>query len=735
MIKTPRLLLFLLIITLISTWFIFDLGQFLSLDYFKDQQDAIEAWHDENPLTAAAAYLATYITVAALSLPGAAILTLAGGAIFGLLWGAVIVSFASTIGATLAFFVARFLLKDWVQQRFGDKLKTINTGIEKDGAFYLFTLRLIPLFPFFVINLLMGLTPIRASTFYWISQVGMFPATLVYINAGTQLAQIETLKGILSPGVLASFVLLGLLPLLAKKTIEQIKKYKIYSKWQKPSTFDSNLIVIGGGSAGLVTAYIAAAVKAKVTLIEKDKMGGDCLNTGCVPSKALIRTAKLLSHIQRCSEFGIKRANAEFDFSDIMERVQRVVKTVEPHDSAERYTKLGVDVIQGEARITSPWTVEVKTSGEVKTLTTRNIVIAAGASPFVPPIPGLDDVGYLTSDNVWDLREQPERLLVLGGGPIGCELTQSFARLGSKVTQVEMLPRIMIREDEEVSKMVASRFHDEGIDLRTQHKAVRFLIEDGEKILVCEDLAKNNKEVRITFDQVLVAVGRSANLHGYGLEELGIPASRTIETNDYLQTSYPNIYAAGDVTGPYQFTHTAAHQAWYAAVNALFAPFKKFRVDYSVIPWATFVEPEVARVGLNEIEAQEQGISYEISQYNIDDLDRAIADEEAHGMIKVLTIPNKDKILGVTIVGEHAGDLIAEYVMAMRHNIGLNKVLGTIHIYPTMAEANKYVAGNWKRAHAPEKILQWVERFHAIRRRASNKKAITGHPSVNTKKE
>ena len=720
MIKMPRLLLILLIITLISTWFIFDLGQFLTLDYFKDQQASIEAWKSENPLIAVATFAAIYITVAALSLPGATILTLVGGAMFGLLWGTVIVSFASSIGATLAFFVSRSLLQDWVQTRFGDKLKTINEGIEKDGAFYLFTLRLVPLFPFFVINLLMGLTPVRAITFYWVSQAGMLAATLVYVNAGTQLAQIESLQGILSPELLTSFILLGLFPLLAQKTLALVKQHKIYSKWQKPSAFDNNLIVIGGGSAGLVTAYIGAAVKAKVTLIEKNRMGGDCLNTGCVPSKALIRSAKLLSHIQRSSEFGIKKASAEFDFAEVMERVQRVVKTVEPHDSVDRYTKLGVDVIQGEAKITSPWTVDVKTNGGVKMLTTRNIVIATGARPFVPQIPGLKEVGYLTSDNVWDIREQPKRLLVLGGGPIGCELAQTFARLGSKVTQVERSSRIMKREDEDVSEMVAQRFRNEGIDLRTFHQAKRFVVENGEKILICEDLS-NNKELRISFDQVLVAVGRTANLQGFGLEELDIPVSRTIDTNDYLQTNYPNIYAAGDVAGPYQFTHTAAHQAWYVAVNALFAPFKKFRVDYSVIPWATFVEPEVARVGINEIEAQDQGIAYEVSKYNIDDLDRAIADEEAHGMIKVLTVPNKDKILGVTIVGEHAGDLISEYVMAMKHNIGLNKILGTIHIYPTMAEANKYVAGNWKRAHTPKTLLQWIERFHAIRRHTSNK--------------
>ena len=713
-----RLLLAMSILALIGAYFVFDLGSYLSLDQFNAQQAAIEAWRSSNPLLTPGLFMLIYIAVTALSLPGAAIMTLVGGAIFGLLWGTLMVSFASSIGATLAFLVSRFLLRDWVQSRFGDKLRTINEGVAKDGALYLFSLRLVPLFPFFVINLVMALTPIRVRTFYWVSQLGMLAGTLVYVNAGTQLAQINSLQGILSPTLLLSFALLGIFPLVAKKIVEWVKARKVYAGWTKPTAFDRNLVVIGAGSAGLVTAYIAAALKAKVTLVEKHKMGGDCLNTGCMPSKALIRSAKLLSHISRAKEFGIREARAEFDFAEVMERVQRVIKTVEPHDSVERYTRLGVDVVQGEARITSPWSVEIKTASGTQTLTTRNIVIATGARPFVPPIPGIEQMGYLTSDNVWELRELPPRLLVLGGGPIGCELTQAFARLGSQVTQVEMLPRILIREDEEVSALVAERFREEGVDLRTRHRAKQFLIESGEKVLICNDLADDNEEVRIPFDQVLVAVGRAANTSGFGLEALGIPLtqSRTLETNDYLQTRYPNIYAAGDVAGPYQFTHTAAHQAWYSAVNALFDPFKKFRADYSVIPWATFVDPEVARVGLNEQEAKAQGITYEVTRYGIDDLDRAIADEAAQGMIKVLTVPGKDKILGVTIVGEHAGDLLAEYVVAMRHGIGLNKILGTIHIYPTLAEANKYVAGNWKRAHAPERLLQWVERFHGWRR-------------------
>jgi pyruvate/2-oxoglutarate dehydrogenase complex dihydrolipoamide dehydrogenase (E3) component/uncharacterized membrane protein YdjX (TVP38/TMEM64 family) len=716
-----KLLFFVLVAAFAGLYFAFDLGRFLSLDTLKAQQTAIEAFRHENPWLAAGMFFLGYVAVTALSLPGAAVMTLAGGAVFGLLWGTLLVSFASSIGATLAFLASRFLLRDWVAQRFGPRLEAIDAGIRRDGGFYLFTLRLVPVFPFFMINLLMGLTPMPAATFYWVSQVGMLAGTLVYVNAGTQLAGITSLAGILSPALIASFALLGIFPLLANKVADGIRARKVYARWTRPARFDRNIIVIGGGSAGLVTAYIAAAVKAKVTLIEKHKLGGDCLNTGCVPSKALLRSAKLLSQVSRSEELGCRSAGAvpgdtaahNFSFADVMERVQRVVRTVEPHDSVERYTGLGVDMVAGSARLVSPWEVEVtRPDGSRQALSARSIVIAAGARPFVPPIPGIEQVGYLTSDTVWNLRELPRRLLVLGGGPIGCELTQAFARFGARVSQVEMAPRLMIREDPEASDLVAERFRKEGVDVLLNHKAKQFVIENGEKILIAEH---DGRDVRIPFDAVLVAVGRVANLTGYGLEEIGVAVTRTVDTNPFLQTTYPNIYACGDVAGPYQFTHVAAHQAWYAAVNALFDPFRKFKVDYSVIPWATFVEPEVARVGLNELEAKEKGIAFEVSRYDIDDLDRAIADSEAHGFIKVLTVPGKDRILGVTIVGAHAGDLIAEYVLAMKHGIGLNKILGTIHIYPTMAEANKYVAGVWKKAHAPQRLLEWVARFHAWR--------------------
>lgn len=707
----PRLWLVLLVLVLVGAFFGLGLDQYLSLDYLKSQHQSLLEFYTDNRLVTLLAYFLIYVAVTALSLPGATVMTLAGGAVFGLATGLVVISFASTIGATLAFLVSRFVLRDVVQQRFRDKLKAINAGVEREGGFYLFTLRLIPLFPFFMINLVMGLTPMKAWRFYLISQLGMLPGTIVYVNAGSQLGALESPTDILSPGLILSFALLGLFPLLARKIVAFIRSRRVLRPYPKPRRFDYNIAVIGGGSAGLVSAYIAAAVKARVVLIEKHHMGGDCLNTGCVPSKALIRSARMLHYAKRAKDYGFQQATVEFDFAEVMERVQRVIRQIEPHDSVARYQGLGVEVIQAEAKIVSPYAVEV----DGRTLTAKNIIIATGARPTVPPIEGLETVGYLTSDTVWGLRQRPRRLLVLGGGPIGCELAQSFQRLGSEVVLVQRGDQLLPREDQEVARLVEERFRQDGMQVLTSHTAQRAERVAGQRVLVCEHLGA---EVRIEFDQLLIALGRKANVQGFGLEALGIKLAPggTIEADEFLRTNYPNIFVCGDVTGPYQFTHTAAHQAWYAAVNALFQPLKRFRVDYSVIPWATFTDPEVARVGLNELEALEKGIAYEVSTYGIDDLDRAIADGEAHGLVKVLTVPGKDRILGVTIVGSHAGELIAEFVMAMKHGLGLNKILGTIHIYPTLAEANKYVAGVWRRQHQPQALLRWVARFHSWRR-------------------
>jgi len=709
---SKKIIVLVVMAVLVASFFAFGLHHVFTLDYIKSKELAFREFYAAHPLQTLLSYMGIYIVATALSFPGASVITLIGGALFGVLSGTVVVSIASTIGATLAFTVSRFLLRDYVQTHFADRVEKINEGVRKDGGFYLFTLRLVPIFPFFLINLAMGLTAIKTWRYYWVSQIGMLPGTIVYVNAGTQLGQLESLKGILSPAVLMSFVLLGVFPLIAKKMVDALRRQHVLRKFRRPVRYDYNVIVIGGGSAGLVSSYIAAAVKAKVALVEKHRMGGDCLNTGCVPSKALIRSAKMLSYAQRAPEFGFKSVKVDFSFSDVMERVQRVITQVAPHDSVERYSQLGVDCFQTSARVLSPFEVQV---GD-KTFTTRNIIVATGGRPKVPAIPGIELVRYVTSDNIWELRELPQRMLVLGGGPIGCELAQCFQRFGAQVTIVQRGAQLLPAEDSDVAALVMQRFVAEGIQILTGVTAKSFRVDGAQQQLLCENADGSGQVVE--FDVVLLALGRQANVTGFGLEELGVRLAKNgnVEADEFMRTNYPNIFVCGDVAGPYQFTHVAAHQAWYAAVNALFSPLKTFKVDYRVIPKATFTDPEVASVGLNETQARAKKIPYEVTTYNIDDLDRAIADSEAHGMVKVLTVPGSDKILGATIVGSHAGDIIAEYVTAMKYKLGMNKILGTIHIYPTLAEANKYAAGVWKKAHAPQRVLRWLERMHAWRR-------------------
>ena len=455
----------------------------------------------------------------------------------------------------------------------------------------------------------------------------------------------------------------------------------------------------------------AAQMGAKVVLIEKGAMGGDCLNTGCVPSKALLAAAHAAQNVRDSGRVGVNGHEPAIDFAKVQRHVHGVIADIAPHDSVERFEGLGVQVIQQAARFISPREL---VAGET-TIKARRFVIATGSSPFIPPISGIEQVPVYTNETIFELSDVPNHLLIIGGGPIGCELAQSFARFGSQVTLVEMAPRLMIREDEDVAELVKERFVREGVSLLLGHTAREFRQEGQRQLLIAEHAGE---EVVVEFDRVLVAVGRAANISGFGLEELGVRISerKTLDTNEFLQTSFPNIYACGDVAGPYQFTHVAAHQAWYAVVNALFGVFRRFKVDYSVIPFATFTDPEVARVGLNEQEARAGNIPYEVTRYQLNDLDRAIADGETEGFVKVLTVPGRDRILGATIVGEHAGELIAEFVTAMRHGLGLNKILGTIHIYPTWTEANKFAAGGWKRAHAPERLLRWVQRWHRWRR-------------------
>lgn len=692
----------------VLSYFTLDLGQYLTLEYAQSQLSGIQDYKNENFAQTALIYFAGYVIATALSIPGAIIITLLGGAIFGLFWGTLLVSFASSIGATLAFLVSRVLLKDWVERRFGDYLAPLNKGIERDGSFYLFSIRMVPLFPFFMVNLLMGLTAIRTTSFYLASQAGMFIGTIVYVNAGSELSQITSLSGLVSAPVLFSLILLGVFPLIAKLILNSVQRNKTLRKFEKPKQFDANVVVIGAGSAGLVASLITAGAKAKVILIEKHKMGGDCLNTGCVPSKAIIRSGRIMSYIRRAKEFGIDGASGKVNFSEVMARVQGVIKTIEPHDSVERFTSLGVEVELGDAVIESPYSVRVND----RSIKTRSIILATGARPLVPPIPGLEGIDYLTSDSVWSLDELPQRLLVVGGGPIGCELAQAFSNLGAQVTQVDMAERIMPREDAEVSDLVSNAFKQQGIRLLTGHKLVKFGTDDGGDYMEADN---NGETVRVEFDKVLLAIGRKANVEGFGLESLDIRLTKqgTVEVNEYLQTSLPNIFACGDVAGPYQFTHMASYQAWFASLNAMLGGLWRSRANYRVVPWATFTDPEVARVGLSETEAKEKKIAYELTRYDMDHHDRSLADGEAHGFIKVLTVPGRDKILGVTIVGHHAGEVIGEFVFAMTHGMGLKKISAVTHIYPTLLEANKFAANAWRSERLPEKYFPYLEKFFA----------------------
>ncbi|MGY3895282.1 FAD-dependent oxidoreductase [Aeromonas enterica] len=730
--KRARLLLLLVMGCLVGAFFAFDLGHYLSLPQLQARQAELATLVDDHFVAACLLFVVIYVLSTALSLPGASLLTLGGSAVFGIGWGLLLVSFASSLGATLAFLSARFLLRDWVERRFGDKLATFQAGMEKDGALYLLSLRLIPIFPFFLVNLLMGLTPIRVSTYYWVSQLGMLPGTFVYVLAGSELGQLTNTGNILSPGLMVALTLLGLMPFLIKRAMQRLALHRLHAPYRKPARYDYNLLVIGAGAGGLVTSYIAAAVKAKVALVEKHKMGGDCLNSGCVPSKALIRSSRFAAEQRRANELGFSPSQTRADFAAVMARVAQVIKEVEPHDSAMRYQGLGVECIAGEAKLVSPWELEVNG----RRLASRHIVLATGARPLVPDLPGLADVPYLTSDNLWQLRTPPRRLLVLGGGPIGCELAQSFALLGIPVTQVELADQLLPREEREVGEALAAQLAHDGVTVLTGWRAERVdyrpegdpasnpqpqsAQEQTAPLPIRLQLRRGDETQVIEGDQLLLALGRIANVSGFGLEALGVELAPrgTVKVDGFLATNYPSILAVGDVAGPYQFTHFAAHQAWYAAVNALFGQFKRFKADYRVIPAATYTTPEIARVGLNRKEAEAEGIPFEATRFALAELDRAIADGERHGFIEVLTVPGKDKILGATIVGTHAGERIAEFVLAMRHRLGLGKILATIHAYPTLMEGNKYVAGGWKQAHQPTRLLALLARYHRWRRGA-----------------
>lgn len=704
-----RIIIFLVIIaSIIFGVAFFDLTSYLTFDELKQRQLELQSLVSDNSFAAAAIFFLIYVLATSVSFPGALILTLAGGALFGLVQGTLLISFASTIGALFAFLVARYFLHDFVQNKFSDRLTLINQKVKKEGAFYLLFLRLVPAFPFFLVNLVMALTPIRAWTYYWVSQLGMLPATLIYVNAGTQIAKISSPSDIASPSMIFAFVLLGILPFITKGIISALKNNRAYKKFNKPHSFEYNTVVLGGGSAGLVAGYTTSTLQGKVALVERHQMGGDCLNTGCVPSKSILRSAKFVADIKDFASYGLSNANYELEFKNIMARVHDKISIIEPKDSVARYTELGVHCEQGDAVVLSPWEVNVND----KILTAKNIIIATGATPALPNITDLDQIPYFTTDTIWSLTELPKKLLIIGAGPIGCELGQAFARLGSKVTIVYKQATILPNEDETAAKLVEASLLKDNVSLLTNFNSDKFINDFDNYSLVG---SQDDAFTTISFTHLLIATGRKANIGGLEVLNLDLDEKGRIATNDTLQTKYPNIYACGDVTSSMQYTHTASHQAWYAAFNALFHPLKKFKCTLDNIPRAVFTDPEITSLGITEKQAIEQGITHQVTTFPMDDIDRAITDNATTGFIKVITPAKGDKILGVCIVGEHASELIAEFVLAKTNGLGLNKILKTVHIYPTRSEINRMVAGKWRRSKLTKRTLDLLKKFQSWR--------------------
>lgn len=681
--------------------------------------EPLGSWRAADPMAATLAAFALYVAVTALSLPLGIWMTLGIGALFGFWWGLAIVSFASTLGASLAFLSARHLMRDWARARLGARLEAIDRGLARDGVLYLLTLRLVPAVPFFAVNLAMGLTALPLRRFWWASQIGMLPGTAIYVNAGTELAAVRSVSDIVSPGMLGALLALGAFPWIARWGAGWLRLRRLRAPWPRPRRFDRNLVVIGAGAAGLVAAYMAATLRARVTLIEEAEMGGDCLNTGCVPSKTLIRSGRAAAEVRRAADFGIRAGSPETDWPAVTARIRAAIAAIAPNDSAERYRGLGVEVLAGRARIADPWHVEVTTEAGMRRLSTRAIVIATGAAPVVPPIPGLIDAGCLTSETIWtrlaDPAGPPRRLAILGAGPIGCELAQALARLGLGVVLIEAAPRILPREDAEAAGLAAAALAADGVEIRTGARVASVGGRAGDLRLILADGAE------IAAEAVLAATGRRARLQGLGLEALGIGAEGpTIETDAFMRTLHPNILAAGDVAGPAQFTHAAAQQGWGAAVNALVGGIvpglRGLRVAGATMPAVTFTDPEIARAGLSEEEARARGIAHEVTRHDLGHLDRAIADGVTGGFVKVVTAGRGGRILGVTIVAPHAGEMLAPFLLAMQARLGLGRMLATVLPYPTYAEAGKFAAGTWRKRRTNPRALALAGAFNRWRR-------------------
>jgi len=492
------------------------------------------------------------------------------------------------------------------------------------------------------------------------------------------------------------------------------------SDWVNPEpTGRYNIVVIGAGTAGLITAVVAASLGAKVALIEQHLMGGDCLNVGCVPSKGVIRAARAWADLRRATDFGLHvPPGVTYDFGAVMARMRKLRARISANDSAQRYAKLGVDVYLGSGRFTGPTTVQVEGPSGHRTLTFVKAAVCTGARASAPPIPGLQETGYLTNETVFSLTELPRRLGVIGAGPIGCELAQSFARFGSQVSLIEAMHGIMPNEDRDAAEIVEQQMIRDGVTLLCCGKDLRVQKSDGGKRLIVDS---HGRHYDVTVDDILVGTGRTPNVDGIGLEAAGVEYDKHgITVNARLQTTNPSIYAAGDVCSRYKFTHAADAMAQIVIQNALFPhPFGLgyASVDSLVMPWCTFTEPEVAHVGMYEKEAQEKGLDVETYTYKLDEVDRAILDGEDEGFARVHIQKGTEKILGATIVAAHAGEMISEFSVAMKTGAGAKAIAGTIHPYPTQAEVNKKVINLWRKAHFTQRTKDFLIKLFAWMRR------------------
>ncbi|MBA3536096.1 MAG: FAD-dependent oxidoreductase [Tatlockia sp.] len=691
-----------LLLGLLILFFSLRLDKYLTFTSLRENRATLISWTKEHFFMAALLYMSCYTLAVAASVPGAVFLTLAGGFLFGVVFGTVFVIVSATLGATALFFAVRTSFGDWLAKSALSWLGRMREGFQQNAFSYLLMLRLVPLFPFWVVNIVPALLGVDAKTFIITTFFGILPGSIVYVMVGNGLSHVFEANQTPNLGIIFDIkVLLPLLALAALSFIPILYKRvnpKEQKKNPKTNQIKCDLSIIGAGAGGLSVAAVAAQLGLKVVLLESGKMGGDCLNYGCVPSKSLLAAGKIAYQLRHAAQFGISSKGLEIDFKKVMQQVHAVIKVLAKNDSVERFESLGVQVIKAVARFSGVNTLVAQD----RVIEARRIVIATGSSPFKPPIPGLEDTPYLTNETIFNLTEQPKHLIVIGGGPIGCELAQAFSMLGSKITLIEGF-NLLPKDDVDCVAI-----------LRAQLKAMGIIIHEQAKVLGVEPHAHGGIKVSINQageklairgSHLLIATGRRANVENLDLEKAGIVYSnKGIEVNSRLQTSNRRVYALGDVVGPYQFTHMATYQAGIVLRNIAFKIPAK--VDYRAIPWVTYTLPEIAHVGLLAEEALKHA-DIQFTEWSFLENDRAQTEHSLEGKIKIIS-DKKGRVLGVTIVGAHAGELILPWVIAIREKRTLRSFTDAVSPYPTLSEISKRVAGEFYKSKLFSNKTRWL---------------------------